>query len=230
MSCTWPRVVLLGDSITQYSFQPHGWGARLQDLATRKCDVINRGFSGYNTKMILHKFAQIINEDLMKNVVAVTLFLGANDAALPEEKPAQHVPLDEYEKNLGKLIEKISCFGVTANQIIVITPPPVHEPSLLQDIISKGEGGKCTRTNENAEKYAKICMKVAEENGCRGVNVWKAMTEQRDVDVSAFLSDGLHLSDAGNNFLADLLDPHINELTEALPYVLPYWRDFKYDE
>ena len=63
---SWPRVVLLGDSITQYSFQELGWGSYIQNLLQRKCDVYNRGYSGYNTKMILSKLKFILNDDLMK--------------------------------------------------------------------------------------------------------------------------------------------------------------------
>ena len=38
--------VLLGDSITQKSFEVGGWGARVQDALSRKVDVLCRGYSG----------------------------------------------------------------------------------------------------------------------------------------------------------------------------------------
>ena len=40
------RVVLFGDSLTQRSFAPGGWGARVADASVRRADVINRGYSG----------------------------------------------------------------------------------------------------------------------------------------------------------------------------------------
>ena len=40
------KFILLGDSITQFSFGVGGWGARLADQYARRADVINRGFSG----------------------------------------------------------------------------------------------------------------------------------------------------------------------------------------
>ena len=46
-------------------------------------------------------------------------------------------------------------------------------------------------------------------------------------NFSSYLSDGLHLSQSGNLFLAKLLEPHINELTEKLPTIWPLWRDFE---
>lgn len=52
-------------------------------LYFRKCDVLNRGFSGYNTR-----WAKIILPRLIRkgsgteNPVAVTIFFGANDSTL----------------------------------------------------------------------------------------------------------------------------------------------------
>lgn len=43
------QIVLFGDSITQRSFSVGGWGARLSHHYMRKADVLNRGFSGYNS-------------------------------------------------------------------------------------------------------------------------------------------------------------------------------------
>ena len=63
MSC-WPRILLLGDSITQYSTQMNGWGAAVASLVQRKCDVMNRGFSGYNSDNIVQYFDQIIGKDM----------------------------------------------------------------------------------------------------------------------------------------------------------------------
>lgn len=52
-------------------------------LCFRKCDVVNRGFSGYNTrwaKLILPRL--ITNSTSAESTVAVTIFFGANDSAL----------------------------------------------------------------------------------------------------------------------------------------------------
>ena len=48
----WPRVVLVGDSITQQGGRVGGWVARIAGALERKCDVVNRGFSGYTTRTI----------------------------------------------------------------------------------------------------------------------------------------------------------------------------------
>jgi len=51
-------IVLFGDSLTQMSWNPElgGIGARVADLYARKLDVLNRGYSGYNTDWALPVF------------------------------------------------------------------------------------------------------------------------------------------------------------------------------
>ena len=60
--------------------------------------------------------------------------MGANDAALPEVRPEQHVSLKDYEENFQKLIDKVSSYGVQPEKIIVISPPPVCEEVLTQNL------------------------------------------------------------------------------------------------
>ena len=73
---------------------------------SRKCDVINRGFSGYNTRWCNKMIPSVLSEFDAKNIAMVTIFLGANDSNLPANKQ-QHVPVDEFKKNLVEIVEKI---------------------------------------------------------------------------------------------------------------------------
>jgi isoamyl acetate esterase len=69
-------------------------------------DVILRGYSGYNTRWalkILDKAMAGIRGDA-ESPAAVTVFFGANDASLPDQKCGfQHVPLEEYKENLRSI-------------------------------------------------------------------------------------------------------------------------------
>lgn len=49
-------------------------------------DVINRGFSGYNTAITLLSLPEVLDSLSKQQVVMATVWLGANDAALPEGK------------------------------------------------------------------------------------------------------------------------------------------------
>lgn len=95
-----PIILAFGDSITQRGH--NGWVGLLADIYTRRADIINRGFSGYNSKWARDIFQDVVircNPDL------VIIFFGANDAVIPEV--AQHVPVDEYERNLDWMVQAL---------------------------------------------------------------------------------------------------------------------------
>ncbi|XP_030304481.1 isoamyl acetate-hydrolyzing esterase 1 homolog isoform X1 [Calypte anna] len=218
----WPRVVLFGDSITQFSFQEDGWGAFLAERLVRKCDVLNRGFSGYNTrwaKLILPRL--ITKSSGTESTVAVTIFFGANDSALKDLNPKQHVPLEEYADNLKSMIQYLKSVDITEDRIILITPPPLQESAWEKECLAKGE--KLNRRNATTGEYAQACVQVARDCGTDVVDLWTLM--QKNQDFSSYLSDGLHLSAKGNSFLAAQLWSCLGKKLSALPSLLPYWRD-----
>lgn len=54
----------------------------------RKCDVENRGLSGYNSRWAKIVLPRLINSQTSadNNIAAVTVFFGANDCALEGKK------------------------------------------------------------------------------------------------------------------------------------------------
>ncbi|XP_041495335.1 isoamyl acetate-hydrolyzing esterase 1 homolog isoform X1 [Microtus oregoni] len=182
-SLLWPRVLLFGDSITQFSFQPGGWGALLADRLVRKCDVLNRGFSGYNTrwaKIILPRL--IRKENSVETPVAVTVFFGANDSSLQGENPKQHVPLDEYRANLRDMVQYLTSAGIPQERVILITPPPLHEAAWEKECILKG--CKLNRLNAVVGEYANACVQAARDCGTDVLDLWTLM--QKDNQVLSF--------------------------------------------
>jgi hypothetical protein len=79
-----PQFVLFGDSITQRGWEDRGWAAGLADAYGRKADVINRGYSGYNSRWALHLLDRVFPAAPAPPPELATVMLGANDAALPE--------------------------------------------------------------------------------------------------------------------------------------------------
>ncbi|NXS98918.1 IAH1 esterase, partial [Jacana jacana] len=218
----WPRVVLFGDSITEYAFQENGWGTSLAERLVRKCDVVNRGLSGYNTrwaKLILPRL--ISGSTGAESTVAVTIFFGANDSALKELNPKQHVPLEEYAANLKSMIQYLKSVDITEDRVILITPPPLQESAWEKECVAKGY--TLNRRNATTGEYAQACVQVARDCGTDVLDLWTLM--QKNEDFSSYLSDGLHLSAKGNSFLAAQLWSHLDKKLAALPWLLPYWRD-----
>ncbi|XP_010251203.1 PREDICTED: GDSL esterase/lipase At5g62930 isoform X2 [Nelumbo nucifera] len=68
-----PQIVLFGDSITEQSFRPGGWGAALADTYSRKADVIVRGYGGYNTRWALFLLNHLIPLEYSPTMLVVLI-------------------------------------------------------------------------------------------------------------------------------------------------------------
>ena len=92
----------------------------------------------------------------------VTVFLGANDAALPDRSSArQHVPLEDYKQNLAAIVTHVQHRGV--QNIVLVTPPPVHEAGRVvynQQRTGNLQPEPAERTNDVTKAYAEGCKEV----------------------------------------------------------------------
>ena len=65
-------------------------------------------------------------------------------------------------------------------------------------------------------------LQVAKDLKCRHVDLWESI--ENPESFSSYLVDGLHFNQKGNVHLGKLLEPHITELIDSLPMVLPDWK------
>ncbi|XP_076041228.1 isoamyl acetate-hydrolyzing esterase 1 homolog isoform X2 [Oratosquilla oratoria] len=201
-----------------YSFSSEGcWGTLLADTFQRRADVVNRGFSGYNTRMC-RDMLPFIAPDL-KDVVAATVLLGSNDASL-EANTQQRVELEEYISNLKEIVKYFKDGGV--KHVVLITPPMLDGKTWSSDcLVSKRI---YTKNEELTKEYAQACSALAESSDLPCVDLYSAMSEMPD--WKEHLCDGLHLSAKGSKLLAMLLIPLLEErLANECRFLLPYWND-----
>jgi lysophospholipase L1-like esterase len=177
----------------------------------------------------------------------VTIFLGANDAALPGHMSArQHVPLEQYAANLRRVAAHVTqtyssggASGAAASSsgapalappaLVFITPPPVDEAArVVAGGVRWGAefDGQAERTNDVARQYADACKAVAAELGAPCVDAWSAL--QALPNWQALLDDGLHFAPSGNEALFDALvkviDAQLPHLApEAIPFDFVEW-------
>eukprot|EP01126_Amoeba_proteus_P037860 TRINITY_DN3922_c0_g1_i3.p2 TRINITY_DN3922_c0_g1~~TRINITY_DN3922_c0_g1_i3.p2 ORF type:complete len:169 (+),score=35.02 TRINITY_DN3922_c0_g1_i3:304-810(+) len=136
--------------------------------------------------------------------VLVTICLGANDSSVG----CQHVPLEEFEENLTKILNffRSDVFS-TKPQIILISPPPTSR---------SGE-----RQNERTKEYARRVVHIAKIENIEYLDLWAAMVAKDN--WQSFLSDGLHLSASGNQFFWQQLRPVLERLLGERKYDFPPW-------
>jgi lysophospholipase L1-like esterase len=105
----------------------------LASAYARRADVLNRGYSGYNTTHYLEILPRILGQRHQQrppndagapvdptdrgtvgsvDILFCTVFLGANDASLPGDP--QNVPIDQYRLNLQKIVSQIRLATNTA--------------------------------------------------------------------------------------------------------------------
>jgi isoamyl acetate esterase len=220
-----PKILLLGDSLTQTSFE--GWAAKLADFYQRRADVINRGYSGYNTEWYLR--LPLEDDCCGEQTCLVLIFFGANDAALKEHDPHHHVTVERYAQNLGTLIDRLqrqhALVSAHANNnhhemsILLITPPPVvHEQRLAFQIkrFKKMATGVLDRTNETTGLYAAACKRVASAANLPCLDLYHKMQQDNSDNSNnnnweRFFHDGLHFSPDGHAFVGEAIVNAINE-------------------
>ncbi|KAH8703772.1 GDSL Lipase/Acylhydrolase family protein [Talaromyces proteolyticus] len=249
---TFDQFILLGDSITQNASNHEGGFGFVPALAhdyARRLDVINRGFSGYNTANIRLIYPRFFPPPHIARVRFLLLFFGANDSVI-DRTSRHHVSVDEYKANLEYIITHPSTRQQNPN-IIVVTPPPICEHQQKQLDIQKGFPF-LRRRAENTKKYAEACLDVASRMNVVGVDIWSAFMReagweqgralkgslevQKNEVLQSLLYDGLHLSADGYRLLyrevRDVIHQSFpNQTPEKLPMVFAGWQNApRYDD
>ena len=178
------QFILFGDSITQQSSTPEDgrgyFGPTLTDYYVRRLDIINRGFSGYNTSQALKILPQFMPSSEQARVRFIMIFFGANDARLPNTPggPDQHVPLEEYKANLKKIATHACIKDHKDIRIILVTPPPVDERKLVEADQAKypGMGLVLRRTAKITARYAQAVCELGDELEVPVLDIWSTMT------------------------------------------------------
>ncbi|KAJ1663300.1 isoamyl acetate-hydrolyzing esterase [Coemansia sp. RSA 1813] len=223
-------VVCFGDSLTQHGWDvtKHGWTAQIAQAYLRKLDIINRGFSGYNSRHGRILLPQILPQDAEQDpeknngsqIRLLTILFGSNDAQFAPYNA--HVPLDEFRTNIEFMVRTIaSASYLKSTRLVLITPPPLALELFARSQAKKGKS--VDRSNKVTRQYADAVRDVAREHNVPCVDLWPVM-ESRPGD---FLWDGLHLNARGNDLLFKLLMQTVcdnfPELDpESMPFIVPH--------
>ncbi|KAH6912959.1 GDSL Lipase/Acylhydrolase [Coprinopsis sp. MPI-PUGE-AT-0042] len=229
--------MLFGDSITQRAWEPGGLGQRLARAYARTLDVVNRGYSGYNSEWALPVFEKCIaKKGARANICAIhilAIWLGANDASLAPSP--QHTAVTTFRANIEKMISMLhspqSEWYMPNTCIILLTPPPINVHR--EEFNARNPPTTTVAKFDVSRAYADAVVSVAKERDVGMVDVWTMIWEAAGRDEGAlerYLPDGVHLSEAGYEVVyGELMKVITERYPESHPdqmgFTIPLWWD-----
>lgn len=223
----------IGDSITQRGSESDGWTTLLAHFYSRRADLLNRGYSGYNSAHVLAMMQQHIRANVWPTVHAassdsavrgntlLTLFLGANDSCLPDGPAAQQaVSIEAYRSNLAAIAallvgEEGSRAKALRAHLVIIGPPQCDARTwgLVSQQKWKLDHVPITRNNAHTKLYSAAAQSVAAEFGVPFIDLF---TRTSEAQWNALLVDGLHPNAQGNRLIFDLL---VETIAKSYPHI-----------
>lgn len=187
-----PRIVFLGDSITEAGAGPHGYvtlaGAALAERLPGT-QTIGAGISGNRVPDLL---ARLDRDVLARTPDVVVVYIGINDVW--HSQNGRGTPKGEFEAGMRTLVERIRKAGAR---------PVLCTPTVI--------GEKKAGTNPldaMLDDYAGVTRAVAAAAEVPLVDLRKACVAHleahnaADAENGVLTTDGVHLNAAGNEFLA----------------------------
>ncbi len=183
------QIIFLGDSITQAGTRPKGFITLVKNAfpANARITITNAGVGG-NTVTDLQ--ARLQKDVLDKKPTVVVIYIGVNDVV----SGGRGTPKDKFEEGLKDIIGRIQ----KVNARVILCTPSVR---------GERPGGK-NQYDRELEEYSEVSRKVALEMKVQLRDIRKAFVDyeaannKEDAAQGLLTVDGVHLSDAGNEFVA----------------------------
>ncbi|KAJ8523666.1 hypothetical protein ON010_g17454 [Phytophthora cinnamomi] len=162
----------------------------------------------------------------------VTIWLGANDAALPDGSMSeQHVPMAAYQNNLAQLVRIFKAVAPDAS-ILLVTPPHVDDEVQKTNAMNE-EGrkkGLVSRSNKVTGEYARACVEIASELGVPVLDLYSHFNGMSESERNDLLVDGLHFDETGNDEVYRQLRDKINSDFPELSRKLDRWQFPRFED
>ncbi|TGJ67809.1 hypothetical protein EYR41_006911 [Orbilia oligospora] len=214
----YPSILFFGDSLTKNIWQTqsgYSVGAAINKDFSKKFQIIERGFHGYNSANARFVVNDAIPPAGDTDIRLLVLWFGANDAVLQTAPQTQYIPINQYKANLNAIIKSSAFEGHLARgaKVIIVSPPPFNEH----------QGGTEGRLAVETKKYAEAAGQVAKDGGYEFLDLWSDFMKFAgwnegdpllgDINVASSKKlgsllasgDGLHLTGTGYRRFYDQL-------------------------
>lgn len=196
------KVVFFGDSITQAGVSPKGYITLLQQMLAKSgkdnaFELIGAGIGG---NKVYDLYLRLEDDILSKKPDLVFIYVGINDVWHKKSFGTGTDP-DKFEKFYNKIIDRIQAGGA---KVVICTPTVVGEKK-----------GFVNELDGDLNKYSEIIRGIAKNKNVELIDLHKNILEYinahnpEDKGKDILTSDGVHMNDEGNKFLAEQFLPFI---------------------
>ena len=173
-----PDVLFLGDSIVEYF--------PLHELFKTSKTLINRGIRGYRSDLLLEHLESLLFGQVVDKVF---LLIGTNDIG-------KEIPQQETIKNVESIIQTIARNYPLA-EVCLLSVLPVNETATYKKRVHRRSNQKIQALNHAYQELASAYMNVT------FLNIYDNLLDEAGQLKESFTTDGLHLTVAGYQVLAE---------------------------
>ena len=199
------RIVFFGDSITQAGVNKTGYITKMAEMLgtlglASRYELIGAGIGG---NKIYDLYLRHEDDVIAKKPNIVIIYVGINDV-WHKTTSRTGTDADKFERFYNALIKRLQKANI---QVVICTPTVIGE--------------KFDNTNENdgdLNAYANIIRKIATDNQCKLIDLrqaFMAYEQKNNIENKAsgiLTTDRVHLTEAGNQFLAETMWETIKSL------------------
>ena len=202
-----PRIVFFGDSITEAGAQPGGYVALVEEVLAQEdrfggITIIGAGISGHKVPDLQ---ARLQRDVLGHEPTHVVIYIGINDVwhHFEFDQVTGTAP-DVYSAGLEDLVRTIQDQGA---HVLLCTPSVIGEDPASEAPV-----------NQRLMAYADRTRAAAQATGatlCDLRAAFEAYLTEHNPDgryEGVLTTDGVHLNEAGNRFVADFMLEHLQQV------------------
>ena len=206
-----------------------GWVTLLaRDYAWRtSADVINRGYSGYNSALLLADLPEILSTLRRSDVSVVVISLGANDAVAPGERT--HVPISQFSENMTQILSQLEQACPKA-KVVLMSPYGLDEKQ-WQATVAKQSGKRRDGTERSLARTLEYAAALDKVSSLFKRAAFLDVAYKIKYEMSSTMMemqnphrDGLHYTRAINIFLYRKLVALLSDKFDLSPSKVPRHR------
>ena len=190
------KIIFFGDSITQAGVKKGGYIDRIQNFINQQSlhEQYELAGAGIGGNKVYDLYLRMEDDVLAKDPQLVVIYVGINDV-WHKTSHGTGTDLDKYEKFYVAIIKKLQAKGI---RVAVCTPTVIGE---------KKENGN--PQDKDLNTYSEVIRRLAVTYNCTLIDLRKAFASYEqannndDKESGLLTTDRVHLTDAGNQLVAD---------------------------